>query len=156
MNIQAIIGIVGFGSLMLMGIMLGSPLVIFFDQPSAILCVGGTVFLMGATHGFGASKEAIMSGLRGLFSSNPEHQGKEAHEHNAHIASTGGVFCMLMGGMGALIGLIHMLQNMSDPTTIGPAMAFALLSTFYAMVLNLVIFMPTGRFHREMARTPAN
>jgi flagellar motor component MotA len=155
MNVQAIIGIVGFVGITVAAILMGSPLFTFFDVSATICCVGGTIFLLGAIHGFGTSAAAIGSGLRGLLWSNPEHQGTEAHEHNAHIASTGGILCMLMGGLGALIGLIQMLQNMNDPTTIGPAMAFALLSTFYAIVLNMLIFVPVGRFHREMARTPA-
>lgn len=155
MNIQAIFGAVGFVSITLMAILMGSPLIIFFDPSSFICCVGGTIFLLGATHGFADSKAAIVSGLGGLFSSNPEHQGIEAHEHHTHIANSGGLLCMLMGALGSLIGLIQMLQNMEDPTSIGPAMAFALLSTLYAMVLNLLIFLPAGRFHREMARTPS-
>jgi len=155
MNNQAIIGLGGFVGMTVMAITLGSPLMIFFDPSSAVCCVGGTVFLLGAAHGFGAAKTAIGSGLRGLLRANPEHQGAEAHAHHAHIAATGGMVCMLMGGMGALIGVIQMLVNMDDPTAIGPAMAFALLSTLYAMVLNMSIFIPVGRYHREMARTPA-
>jgi chemotaxis protein MotA len=39
------------------------------------------------------------------------------------------------GMVGTLIGLVAMLQNMSDPTSIGPAMATALLTTLYGSVL---------------------
>ncbi len=35
------------------------------------------------------------------------------------------------GMIGTLIGLVIMLQNLSDPSSIGPAMAIALLTTFY-------------------------
>ena len=35
------------------------------------------------------------------------------------------------GMMGTLIGLVNMLQNMDDPSSIGPAMAVALLTTLY-------------------------
>lgn len=39
------------------------------------------------------------------------------------------------GMIGTLIGLIKMLQNMSDPSAIGPAMAIALITTFYGSLL---------------------
>jgi len=42
-----------------------------------------------------------------------------------------------MGMIGTLVGLVQMLANMSDPGSIGPAMAVALLTTLYgAMVAN--------------------
>lgn len=47
-----------------------------------------------------------------------------------------------MGMVGTLIGLVNMLKNMSDPSAIGPAMAVALLTTFYGAVLAFVIFGP--------------
>ena len=33
-------------------------------------------------------------------------------------------------------------------------MAVALLTSFYAVMLNPLIFVPVSRYHREMARTP--
>jgi chemotaxis protein MotA len=43
------------------------------------------------------------------------------------------------GMIGTLIGLVQMLASMSDPSSIGPAMAIALLTTLYgALMANLV------------------
>ena len=39
------------------------------------------------------------------------------------------------GMIGTLIGLINMLQNMSDPASIGPSMAVALITTLYGSLL---------------------
>lgn len=39
------------------------------------------------------------------------------------------------GMIGTLVGLICMLQNMSDPTSIGPKMGVALITTFYGSML---------------------
>lgn len=39
------------------------------------------------------------------------------------------------GMIGTLIGLINMLQNMSDPTTVGPNMSIALVTTLYGSML---------------------
>jgi len=47
-----------------------------------------------------------------------------------------------MGLIGTLIGLVQMLGSLSDPSTIGPAMAVALLTTFYGAVLANMVFIP--------------
>lgn len=39
------------------------------------------------------------------------------------------------GMIGTLVGLVCMLQNMSDPTSIGPKMGVALITTFYGSML---------------------
>lgn len=47
-----------------------------------------------------------------------------------------------MGLIGTLVGLIQMLGNLDDPSSIGPAMAVALLTTFYGAILANVVFTP--------------
>ena len=47
-----------------------------------------------------------------------------------------------MGMIGTLIGLVQMLQSMDDPSTIGPAMAVALLTTFYGSLMANICCMP--------------
>jgi chemotaxis protein MotA len=47
-----------------------------------------------------------------------------------------------MGMVGTLIGLVQMLMTLSDPAAIGPAMAVALLTTFYGAVLAFLFFGP--------------
>jgi chemotaxis protein MotA len=37
--------------------------------------------------------------------------------------------------IGTLIGLVNMLKNLSDPSTIGPSMAVALLTTLYGSLI---------------------
>lgn len=64
------------------------------------------------------------------------------HGNGAEILSTLGAIGPAMGMVGTLIGLVQMLQNMSDPAAIGPAMAVALLTTFYGAVLANVLFIP--------------
>ena len=48
------------------------------------------------------------------------------------------------GMIGTLIGLVQMLTSMSDPAMLGPAMAVAILTTFYGSVLANLIFIPIG------------
>ena len=47
-----------------------------------------------------------------------------------------------LGMIGTLVGLVQMLNDMDDPASIGPAMAIALLTTFYGVALAQVIFLP--------------
>lgn len=47
-----------------------------------------------------------------------------------------------MGMVGTLIGLVAMLQNLSDPSAIGPSMAVALLTTLYGALIAFVIVAP--------------
>jgi len=68
----------------------------------------------------------------------------ERHRLGAEIFSTMGSFAPAMGMVGTLIGLIKMLVQMDDPSSIGPAMAIALITTFYGVVLANLIFLPAA------------
>jgi chemotaxis protein MotA len=46
------------------------------------------------------------------------------------------------GMVGTLIGLVQMLSSMSDPASIGPSMAVALLTTLYGAVIANLITLP--------------
>jgi len=46
------------------------------------------------------------------------------------------------GMLGTLIGLIQMLSMLATPDNLGPAMAIALLTTFYGTLLSTAIFLP--------------
>lgn len=71
---------------------------------------------------------------------------EQRHESGADIMATFANFAPAMGMVGTVIGLIQMLQNMSDPASIGPAMAVALITTFYGAVSANLIFLPmTGK-----------
>ena len=50
-----------------------------------------------------------------------------------------------MGMIGTLVGLVQMLGNMSDPKSIGPAMAVALLTTLYGAVIANVMCIPLNQ-----------
>ena len=64
------------------------------------------------------------------------------HEKGAAIFDDLAAYAPAMGMVGTLIGLVQMLMNMSDPDSIGPAMAVALLTTFYGAVLAHMILLP--------------
>lgn len=66
----------------------------------------------------------------------------ERHQQSASILRRAAEFSPAMGLIGTLIGLVQMLGNLEDPTTIGPSMAVALLTTFYGAILANLVFIP--------------
>jgi len=64
------------------------------------------------------------------------------HGKGAEIFSSIAAYAPAMGMVGTLIGLVQMLQTMDDPSSIGPAMAVALLTTFYGAVIANVVCSP--------------
>ena len=53
-----------------------------------------------------------------------------------------GIYAPAFGMLGTLIGLVQMLSKLQDPANIGPAMATALLTTFYGSLLSTLFFLP--------------
>jgi len=49
------------------------------------------------------------------------------------------------GMIGTLIGLIQMLQNLNDPSALGPGMAVAMITTLYGAVLANVLCVPVSK-----------
>jgi len=66
----------------------------------------------------------------------------ERHRLGAEIFMTMGTFAPALGMIGTLIGLVQMLKAMDDPSNIGPAMAVAIITTFYGAVLANMLFLP--------------
>ncbi len=69
---------------------------------------------------------------------------EERHKKNINFWSDLGAMGPAWGMIGTLIGLVLMLQNLSDASTIGPAMAVALITTFYGSLLANWICTPTS------------
>lgn len=66
----------------------------------------------------------------------------ERHRRSANILRRAAEIAPAMGLIGTLIGLVQMLANLQDPETIGPAMAVALLTTFYGAILGTAVLAP--------------
>lgn len=67
---------------------------------------------------------------------------KERHEQGIGMWENFALLSPAFGMIGTLIGLVKMLGNMSDPTSIGPAMAVALLTTLYGSLIANVVALP--------------
>ena len=66
----------------------------------------------------------------------------ERHRRSANILRRAAEIAPAMGLIGTLIGLVQMLANLQNPDTIGPAMAVALLTTFYGAILGTAVLSP--------------
>lgn len=66
------------------------------------------------------------------------------HESGSDMLSAGAELAPGMGMIGTLIGLVNLLANLDDPSSIGPSMAIALLTTLYGSVLANVFCIPMG------------
>lgn len=64
------------------------------------------------------------------------------HREGKGIMSQLGRFAPAYGMIGTLMGLIMMLQDMSDPSGIGKGMAVALITTLYGAIVANVLFSP--------------
>lgn len=69
-------------------------------------------------------------------------QTLERYENAERVFRGIGDSAPALGMIGTLVGLVQMLNQMEDPSGIGPAMAVALLTTFYGVVIGQVIFLP--------------
>ena len=85
----------------------------------------------------GAEEDVIRNALRTEIESL-----KHRHFNIQDVFTKMATFSPAFGMIGTLIGLIQMLNKLSDPSTIGPAMAVALLTTFYGSILSTLFFLP--------------
>ncbi|MEM7569223.1 MAG: MotA/TolQ/ExbB proton channel family protein [Pseudomonadota bacterium] len=80
-----------------------------------------------------------------------ENERAHANEQLVHdVMQRAGQTAPAMGLIGTLIGLVQMLGQLNDPKTLGPAIAVALLTTFYGALLAYVVLLPiAGLAHRQ-------
>jgi len=67
---------------------------------------------------------------------------EDRHIKGRLILEKAGAYAPAWGMIGTLIGLVLMLNDLNDPTTLGPQMAIALITTFYGVVLANLVFLP--------------
>ncbi len=60
------------------------------------------------------------------------------------VVKTMGSLSPAWGMLGTLVGLVILLQNLDDPSLIGPAMAVALITTLYGSLFANTIFIPAA------------
>ncbi len=77
---------------------------------------------------------------------------KKRHDKGAEVFGNLANLAPALGLLGTLIGLVAMMSHMEDPSKIGPAMAVALVGTFYgAFVANIIANPIAGKLRTRSA-----
>ncbi|RAP00034.1 flagellar motor protein MotP [Petrotoga sp. 9PW.55.5.1] len=78
---------------------------------------------------------------------------EEQEEDKISVLDTWGAMAPAFGMIGTLIGLVLLLDTLSDPTTIGPRMSLALITTLYgALIANIIALPPAEKLKRRMSK----
>lgn len=64
------------------------------------------------------------------------------HEVGIAIFESAGGFGPTMGIIGTVMGLVHVLSNLSDPSTLGPKIAVAFIATLYGVASANLLWLP--------------
>lgn len=201
MDLSSIIGVVSGLGFIVMGIMLGSGIMLFWNLPSVVIVVGGSLAatmiafpLSNFLSFFKATMKVFMFKIEkpeniiatlveisnkarkgGLLSIEGDIKNtsdpyfakalqmvvdgvktvdiaaimqkkmsltSDQHKIGIELLSSMGAYAPAFGMVGTLIGLVQMLANLDDPSTIGPKMAVAMITTFYGAVLANLFFIP--------------
>jgi chemotaxis protein MotA len=80
----------------------------------------------------------------------------QRHGQLAGMFTTAGGFAPTLGIIGTVMGLIHVLENLSAPSTLGPAISGAFIATLYGVSSANLIFLPVGNKLKEMSAAEVN
>jgi chemotaxis protein MotA len=81
------------------------------------------------------------SAIRGILETKLE-QLSERHHDGAAIFEAAGGFSPTMGIIGTVMGLVQVLGNLSDPSTLGPKIAVAFIATLYGVGTANLLWLP--------------
>jgi chemotaxis protein MotA len=201
MDIASLIGVVAGTGFIALTILLGSSLLLFWNLPSVVIVVGGTIastmiaFPLSDFLGVfkttmkvfmfkiekpealikilveisnKARKGGLLS-IEGDIKNTPDPYLQQAlqmtvdgvktsdiaavmqkrmeltandHKIGYSIFKSMGAYAPAFGMVGTLVGLVQMLANLDDPSSIGPKMAVAMITTFYGAVMANLFFIP--------------
>jgi chemotaxis protein MotA len=67
---------------------------------------------------------------------------EEHGEDEAKVFEAGGGYCPTIGIIGAVLGLIHVMSNLSDINAVGAGIAAAFVATIYGVAAANIVFLP--------------
>ncbi|MBL8694331.1 MAG: flagellar motor protein [Planctomycetes bacterium] len=94
--------------------------------------------------------------LRNLMENDVAHEEEEM-KAACGLWETAGGYCPCVGIVGAVLGLIHVMENLDDPSKLGPGIAVAFVATVYGVASANIIFLPMAsklkrKIHHEMVK----
>ncbi len=94
----------------------------------------------------GADSELVRAILAG------EIDGMSArHNHTAKIFATAGGFAPTLGVLGTVMSLVHVLENLDAPSSLGHSIAGAFIATLYGVGSANLVFLPISNKLKELS-----
>src|SRR5579872_5288204 len=81
------------------------------------------------------------------------HENTRLNNAGAEVFEAAGGYLPTFGILGAVLGLIHTMQELSDPSKVGAGIATAFVATVYGVGLANLVAFPVARKIRARART---
>lgn len=72
------------------------------------------------------------------------------HAADRAVFEKAGGFAPTMGIIGTVMGLVHVLENLDQPATLGPAISGAFIATLYGVASANVVFLPVANKLRQI------
>lgn len=69
---------------------------------------------------------------------------EDHQKHSVEFYEAAGGYAPTIGIIGAVLGLIHVMANLSDPTKLGAGIAAAFVATIYGLMVANIICLPIG------------
>ena len=73
------------------------------------------------------------------------------HTQQAGLFQNAGGFAPTLGIIGTVMGLVHVLENLSDPDSLGPAISTAFIATFYGVASANLYYLPIGNKLKQIS-----
>ena len=78
---------------------------------------------------------------------------EDTHRQAAKVWEAAGGYAPTIGILGAVLGLIHVMENLSDPSKLGAGIAVAFVATIYGVGSANLLFLPiAGKLKALVAR----
>jgi chemotaxis protein MotA len=75
----------------------------------------------------------------------------ERHAHVARIFATAGGFAPTLGILGTVMSLVHVLENLDSPSSLGHSIAGAFIATLYGVGSANLVFLPISNKLKELS-----
>jgi chemotaxis protein MotA len=77
------------------------------------------------------------------------------HKAGQQVFKNAGGFAPTMGIIGTVLGLVHVLENLSKPETLGPSISAAFIATLLGVGTANIVFLPVARRLKQLSNAEA-
>ena len=125
----------------------GAHLAAYVQGSAFMIVVVGTFFFALSHHSLPEVRSALFAGL------SDGAVGVDDGKRHLAVLSTFRILALALGGLGFVLGLIHIFSHLDDPSKIGPGLAVALIAPLYGIIFSEILVAPL--INRLSARVDA-